>query len=412
MTQFGTPSQQVVVAHLGARLHYAVAALLQREGYLLQLYTDLYSGQGSWLHYFTQLIPQGLKCGTLKRLSQRTADLPAAKVTAYNFLGLQYDFALRRGPAPEVYLQFNQLFGRKVIRSRQYEQATVVYGFTGSSLELFQQAQKTGAACVVEQMLAPVRTVAAVNREEVERWPSWQVRTDAVWDEEVWCARELTEWQLAQKIIAPSDYVRTTLIEAGAPSDRICVMPYAVSADHFCGRLHEYDGTRPLRVLFVGVLSLRKGIPYLLEALKKLGPKQVMAKLLGPVDVNQEMINGYRDVAQVVGQVSRAEVADYYDWADVLVMPSLCEGSATVAYEARASGLPVLATFSSGTWLQDRVDGLSIPMRDSAGLADCLMELIAKPEMIQTMSRAALTNALNYTWIAYQQRLRSLVDAL
>jgi hypothetical protein len=88
------PKPQIIVAQLGARMHYAVPALLERAGMLAHFYTDSYVGRGSaWYApaLAANLVPQGWRPQSLKRLlSRRTDTLPPGKVTAFNLLGLSY----------------------------------------------------------------------------------------------------------------------------------------------------------------------------------------------------------------------------------------------------------------------------------------------------------------------------------
>ena len=407
---------QIVVAQLGARMHYAVPVLLHRLGFLQQLFTDAYTGPGSWFQ-FIRWLPRSMHNGHLKRLSQRKADLPGDKVTAFNLLGLRRAFTLnqesgRNTRIADAYLQYDKIFYSKLIASDHLDSATGVYTFNRSGLELLEVAKKRGLYCLVEQFSASLRELTTVLAAERERWAGWETGIDTYWDETVWYPREQRIWDLADVIISPSEYVWTTLKKSGVPAHKITTIPYSISLQSYRGRVHSYDGTRPLRVLFVGNVSLRKGIPYFLEAAAKLGPKVIAARLVGPITIKPEKLAPYRNVVRADGQVSRAEVIDHYDWADVFVLPSLCEGSATVTYEAKACGLPVIATPNTGAWIQDGEDGLIVSIRDSEGLAEALNTFVKQPALVEQMSRAALERASQFSWEAYERRLGDLAISL
>jgi glycosyltransferase involved in cell wall biosynthesis len=354
--------------------------------------------------------------GAIKRLSQRAAELPSDKVTAFNLLGVRYKLELGR-PSPigthttESYLYYGKAFLKKVISSKKLNGATMVYTFTGTGLELMQAAKKWGLSCAVEQMSVPMRYIYTLPKEEADRWPGWQTQY-GTWDQLAWSSREAEEWALADAIIAPSEHIRVNLITAGVPPTKIVTIPYAVAPEAFKGQVHSYNGSRPLRVLFVGRVELLKGIPYLLEALHELGPKYVQARLVGRTAIHPEKLALFQDVVQVVGQVSRAEVISHYNWADVLVLPSLCEGSATVTYEARACGLPIVATPNAGAWIRDGQDGTVVLVREIHMLAEALRQFIHQPLLVQRMSEAALDHTRCFSWQAYQQRLSALVETL
>ncbi len=408
---------RVVVAHLGARMHYAVPVVLHRAGLLHHVFTDAYAGEGSWLRPIIQHLPAQLaRRGALRRLAQRQAAIPAERVTAYNLLGLRYTLALMRcnvsgSDATRIHLGYGKAFLHKILASEVLPRATMAYGFTGTCLELLRGVEGTGMLTVVEQMQAPVRIMQALLTEEMGRWAGWQT-SEPLWDEQVWSEREAEEWDLADAIVAPSEHIGCQLVHAGVAPSKIALIPYAVSLNDYNGRARWYKGNRPLRVLFVGRVGLLKGIPYLLEALLRLGPARVQARLVGLVSVRPEVLARYSRVIHTTGQVSRKEVGEHYDWADVLVLPSLSEGSATVTYEARASGLPVIATPNAGAWVRDGYDGMLVPMRDVGRLTEAIESFLQHPALVERMSAAALAAAGSYSWDSYQARLSALVQGL
>jgi glycosyltransferase involved in cell wall biosynthesis len=136
------------------------------------------------------------------------------------------------------------------------------------------------------------------------------------------------------------------------------------------------------------------------------------ARLVGKVEIESEKLRPYIEKATFLGHISRQDVLEQYAWADVLVMPSVSEGSATVTYEALASGLPLIATWNSGAWVKDGYNGFVIPVRDSHALAERLQQLCRNPNLVHEMSRAAAASATHFSWAAYERRLLKVVNAL
>ena len=82
-------------------------------------------------------------------------------------------------------------------------------------------------------------------------------------------------------------------------------------------------------------------------------------------------------------------MAKHYQWADVFVLPSICEGSATVIYEAIGYGLPVVTTPNAGSVVRDGVEGFVVPIRDVAAIIQSLDRLSSDPQLRLEMSHRA-----------------------
>jgi glycosyltransferase involved in cell wall biosynthesis len=100
-------------------------------------------------------------------------------------------------------------------------------------------------------------------------------------------------------------------------------------------------------------------------------------------------------------------MAEHYAWADLFLLPSICEGSATVCYEALAAGLPVITTENAGSVVRDGIDGFIVPIRDPGAIAERLENLHRDRALLESMSRAALERAREFTVEKYAERLLS-----
>jgi len=215
----------------------------------------------------------------------------------------------------------------------------------------------------------------ALLREEWERWPGWALSPSPSSVSSMMGDREEREWTQADCVIAGSQFVAMGLLECGVPTTKIRIVPYGV--DPF--RFHEPRNTNgraagnALRVLFAGQVGLRKGIPYLLAALQRFQPRQVEARIAGAISLDAGMLrNACGDAVQFHGAVPRSRMRDLFEWADVFVLPTIVEGSATVVYEALMSGIPVITTPNAGSLVRHGVDGFIVPIRDVDALTDAL----------------------------------------
>jgi glycosyltransferase involved in cell wall biosynthesis len=280
--------------------------------------------------------------------------------------------------------------------------AAAVYVLNGAGQEILGAAACQGRYKVLEQISAPRGLYDRLYNEEVATWPGWEAlpNRDELADEVI--AREQSEWQLADKIVCGSQFVNDSLIKGGQTAGKCTVVPYGVDLQSESPQRREDGGS--FNVLFCGRVSLMKGVPYLATALRTLNSKHIRCRMAGE-DLSARTANGLKNVAELLGVVPRSEMSRLYAWAHVFVLPTLCEGSATVCYEALAAGLPVITTPNAGSVVRDGVDGFVVPIRDSEALAAGLERLAVNRALYEQMSHNAFSRSLEFTVDQYASRL-------
>src|SRR4030095_8236536 len=106
----------------------------------------------------------------------------------------------------------------------------------------------------------------------------------------------------------------------------------------------RFTHERPLRVLFLGLINLRKGIARLLEAARILRDEPVEFWMVGPVETAHASPIGDAGRVKWFGPVTRNQPTEVYRDADVFILPTLSDGFAITQLEAQAHGLPVIAS--------------------------------------------------------------------
>ena len=157
-------------------------------------------------------------------------------------------------------------------------------------------------------------------------------------------------------------------------------------------------------------MSLRKGLVYLLEAIRLLDPSKFELTLVGPLLGKGEGLRKYEGLFRHISGVRPQDMPDFYRQADVAVLPSLVEGSALVVLEAMASGLPVIVTPNAGAdSVRDGIDGFVVPIRSPWRIAERLQWLADNPAARVQMGRAARECALRYDWSVFHEVVRTVV---
>jgi glycosyltransferase involved in cell wall biosynthesis len=168
-------------------------------------------------------------------------------------------------------------------------------------------------------------------------------------------------------------------------------------------------------LLFVGYLAPVKGVEVLLEALEQLGDPQLYCVLVGggPLDAPLKALVQARGMgAQVLfaGPQPTAQVPQWMNAADLLVLPSFSEGRPNVVLEAQASGLPVVATRVGGTQelIRDGENGLLVDSGDPCQLARAISALKQDPAARSRLAQAGRRCAQVYTWAASASQVRGI----
>jgi glycosyltransferase involved in cell wall biosynthesis len=380
-----TSSRKLLVAQLGARKHYQEPLLFHSWGILDRFYTDFYSGHNlvtNLLRYpnIYNRLPSFLK----KSLDRYEPGLKNAKVTHFPKFGYQYVQSLKTASpaqASQIFVSGGKEFCQRILK-HGLGKANAIYGFNSACLELFEYAKHKGIRCILDQTLADYSLVHQLLLEEEERWQDWSLTPFTVSKADLaLMQREHREQDLADNIICGSNFVKDSLVARGVDANKITVVPL--------GRLKDADPieSKPttqtpqergdgLRILFIGSVGLRKGIPYLLEALRLIkGKIPFTCQIAGAIEIKPERMNEYSDVCNFLGRIPRSQVKDLYQWADVFVLPSICEGSAMVTYEAMSAGLPIITTYNSGSIVRDGIDGFIVPSRNLEAIADKIVNI-------------------------------------
>lgn len=393
-------------------MHYAVPRVLNQRGILNQFFTDIIGDRG--LPQLTRVLPPFLRPPALRRLAGRIpTGISDKKITTFQMFGLSY--ALRRLRdqdglrATEISLWAAEQFSRLVIL-HGFENATTFYGISGECLEQIEHAKSKGLKSIVEQINAPREILEKLVAEESDRFPDWapQKRHDPFID--VYSHRERDEWRTADLIVCGSEFVRGKLLEFGIDARRCAVVPYGVDTKQFSITRRAQLG-RKLRVLSVGTIGLRKGSQYIFEAARRLC-KVADFRLVGPCFLPPKIVGALSSTLEVIGAIPRAEILSQYAWADVFLLPSICEGSATVIYEALATGLPVICTPNAGSVVQHELEGLIIPIRSADAIVDCIEKLSVDRSLLEYMATNAKQRACRYDLDEYGRQLNAIVTSL
>lgn len=379
------------VLQAGARMHYAVPALLARAGALAAFYTDLHANHLP-LAALEAIWPRALQPSALRRLLGRRlpVDLPRRLVRDQPLASLSW---ARQVPRREALLL------RRACRER-FGGATALYtNFINNDLDTVIQAREQGLHVVHELIIGA--DVGRILLEERRRYPGIEAEGDSEEVVEAGIERDRRKWALSHRVLVPSAHCRRSAVALGCDPAKIILVPYGIPEQWFALQPHPEPG----RLLFVGQVGLRKGSHVLAAAVRLLKARRVplCCRVVGPqlVDVSHPLFQG----PSYLGSVPRNQVQEEFRRADLLVLPTLADSFGLVHLEAMACGVPVITTPACGAVVRDGREGSIVPVGDALALADQIQLLLEDRPRRQRYGAAARNRARQFTWAHYGERL-------
>ncbi len=169
-----------------------------------------------------------------------------------------------------------------------------------AALELQQAAQKQNRVQVLDQIMAPRRWEQAILDEERARFPGREhAPTHASLGSQEYCDRQEEEWKLADGILCGSQFVIDTLVECGASQSKCYLVPCA--SGQVIGPIERHRHGRPLRVLTVGGIGLRKGSLYVEQVAKRLQGRFEF-RMVGGSEFHEASLLSMRRYLQLIGR--------------------------------------------------------------------------------------------------------------
>jgi len=267
------------------------------------------------------------------------------------------------------------------------EDCDVVVGLSNAALKTGRLVQSRGGKYVCDRGSSHVRYQNAIVSEEHRRWGVRPMISD-----EPTMRRQEAEYAIADAVTVPSEFARRSFIEMGVSPEKVVKISYGVQLSRF--RPTRSPSPDSFDVLFVGSVSLRKGVPYLLQAFQMLKYPRKRLRIVGAVDPDTLAVLqrlGLGDV-EILGSVPQEGLAEYMSSSHVMVLPSIEEGLALVQAQAMACGCPLISSLNTGgeDLFQDGVEGFLVPIRSPEAIHDRLAKLAGDPELQKQMSAAAL----------------------
>lgn len=228
-----------------------------------------------------------------------------------------------------------------------------------------------------------------------------------------------TIWSGAAAVVAISGHLRA-LATLTTPKLDMDIIGNAVDTDLFPAKppSPQREG---LRLICVCRLIKRKGIRFLIEAMRQLDNDPITLDIVGTGDLEKEIAalvaaSGVGHKITLTGYVPRECLAERYHAADIFVLPSLSESFGQVLLEAMSCGLPIIASRVGGIpeTVEHGVNGLLVEAGNAESLAAAIRKLAAdRPTLSKMGNRNAEMARTRFTWRSVADRYeQTYIEAL
>jgi len=280
-----------------------------------------------------------------ERLSRRRFEPLAAAPKMQGRLG-EWGRLIRRktGGGEGLSYEANDWLMKTMAKECDRKSVTAVHSYEDCSLWQFQAAKKRGKACIYDMPIGYYGWWQRKEEELAKKYRDWLPSGGLSSSRWVRPEQKKKEMELADVVVTACTFAANTIREFFDKDVRLA--PYGVDLPEAVADRKKKDGV--FRVVYAGTASVRKGVPLLLEAWKKLGWKDAELVLAGSWQLVRPMENHLPPGVRHAGPLAHGELMELFQEADWLILPSNFEGYGLVILEALAHGLPILASTATG----------------------------------------------------------------
>lgn len=390
-----TNKQISIIISCSTKFHaFALAEQMEKQGQLKTFYTTFASFKNTFFRKF------------VSRLDKEQIDAKNIKTNIPIAILLKF--------FPSVPQYWNEIFDRWVAwKIKSNPDFDVFIGWSGMSLHSIRQAKKMGKITIVERGSSHILYQDAILKEEYLKFGKvFSINKRVI-------VKELKEYQEANYISIPSSFVKKSFIEMGVFESKLLVNQYGVNLENFEMDKIILSQSNGFKLLYLGNLSFRKGIPYLFEALKSLNNncQNIEIHFIGSISEDFiEYCNSNKETDWIFhGHIPNHKLKDILLEFDLAIHPALEEGLSLVLAQLLASAIPVIATTNTGgmEFIQDGHNGFIVPIRNSGVIKDKIEYLYKNKDLLEKMKINAVESVKNgFTWNDYGKRWKENLEKI
>jgi len=310
-----------------------------------------------------------------------------------------------------VFRDFDRFVAAQLPALATRKHLTAVYCYEDAAWHTFQSAKNLGLRTCYDLPIAYWETSQQLLREECERLPEWAVTIEGLRDSSEKLARKTRELEMADLVVCPSAFVLESLPEAIRNQKDCIIAKFGSPPPRTLRAAEQAETRRPLRILFAGSMSQRKGLADVFAAMKIVNRPDVELVVFGSPVAPMEFYKSR--FPNFIHEPPRPheEVLRLMESCDLLLLPSIVEGRALVQQEAMSCGLPLIITPNTGgaDLVEEGETGFLVPIRSPEKIAEKIEWFAENRDALPSMRLRAQEKAALLAWKEYT---RTIIGAL
>lgn len=210
-------------------------------------------------------------------------------------------------------------------------------------------------------------------------------------------------------VITPSHFVNDEVKKINPDSETL-IIPFGTTLNEW-QRSFDKVNFDSIKFCFVGNLSKRKGVDYLLDAWEDFRDTNHELWLCGRIYPEIKKILNDKSFTNVYCP-GFVDVSSYYKKCNVYLFPSIMEGSSKSIYEAMSFSMPIVTTYESGSVVRNAIDGFIVEKLNSKCLAAAIKNFIDEPLLIKKMGSSSSSYIKGFTWHTYACNLMKCYESI
>jgi glycosyltransferase involved in cell wall biosynthesis len=317
---------------------------------------------------------------------------------------------------PSIFNNFKDDFFDNLVNKqlKKFPSFDLFVGWSHYSLRSMQTARKKGAIIVIESGSSHIQEQQQLLEEEYKKW---NITFNPIHPDVI--AKMTYEYECTDYIMTLSTASRTSFIKHGISPQKLLQSTCGIDVDYFLSQPKELNRDKKFRVIFVGLVNLRKGIPYLIEAWNKINLPASLSELVivGPIQKDMAQLLPQLTLKKNIvfyGPTNRETLKKIYYQSSLFVLPSVEDGFGMVMGEAMACGLPVICSTNTGApdVIDDRIHGFLVPPQNSCVLAEKIGWFYKHQFACKNMGNEGRRRILDFTWNNYGENINNIYQKI